>query len=131
MYVCSCYVCKRIDFNFEHMIETAVLLWDRDEEFRAKLDAQPYFCLPHYRALLQCGKQRLEKKRFPEFEKAVAAIVNAYAEKLEDDVSWFCKKFDYRYDAEPWYDSKDAVERAMKFLRSDLHQPIDKKQSKN
>ena len=127
----SCYVCKRIDFNFEHMIETAVLLWDKDEEFRAKLASQPYFCLPHYRAFLECGKQRLGKKRFPEFEKAVASIVNAYAEKLEEDVSWFCKKFDYRYDAEPWYDSKDAVERAMKFLRSDLHQPIDKKQNKN
>jgi esterase/lipase superfamily enzyme len=36
-------------------------------------------------------------------------------------VSWFCKKFDYRYDKEPWYNSKDAVERAFKFLRADLH----------
>ena len=40
---------------------------------------------------------------------------------LTDDVSWFCKKFDYRYDAEPWYNSKDAVERAIKFIRSDIH----------
>ena len=46
-----------------------------------------------------------------------------YMDKLKEDVSWFCKKFDYRYDKEPWYDSKDAVERAMKFLRSDLHNP--------
>ena len=40
---------------------------------------------------------------------------------LTDDISWFCKKFDYRYDAEPWYNSKDAVERAIKFIRSDIH----------
>ena len=26
-----------------------------------------------------------------------------------------------RYDAEPWKNSKDSVERAIKFLRSDLH----------
>ena len=56
-----------------------------------------------------------------EFEKEVSGIVNAYAEKLNEDVSWFCKKFDYRYQEEPWYNSKDAVERAFKFLRSDIH----------
>ena len=126
----SCYVCRRIEFNFSHMIETAVLLWDTDEEFREKLSGQPYFCLPHYRAMLRVGRERLGKKKFPEFEKACSLIVNEYAEKLEGDVSWFCKKFDYRYDAEPWYDSKDAVERAIKFLRSDLHHTPDTKKSK-
>ena len=125
----SCYVCRRIEFNFSHMIETAVLLWDTDDEFKKKLDAQPYFCLPHYRALLSTGRDRLGKKKFPEFQKACARIVNGYAEKLENDVSWFCKKFDYRYDQEPWYDSKDAVERAIKFLRSDLHHSPDTKKS--
>ena len=123
----TCYVCKRIDFNFVHMIETAVFLWDRDEAFREKLAAQPYFCLPHYRMILECAKDRLGKKRFPEFEKACSAIVNGYIEELSEDVSWFCKKFDYRYDQEPWYNSKDAVERAMKFLRSDLHKDESKK----
>jgi len=124
---CSCYVCRRIDFNFSHMIETAVYLWDEDEAFMDKLKAQPYFCLPHYNALLTVARERLGKKKFPEFEKACATIEDAYIEKLGNDVSWFCKKFDYRYDSEPWYDSKDAVERAIKFLRSDLHRTPDKK----
>ena len=123
----TCYVCRRIAFNFEHMVETAVLLWEKDEEFREKLKVQPYFCLPHYRLLLTEASTRLSKKQFPEFEKICAGIVNGYLEKLEGDVSWFCKKFDYRYDEEPWYDSKDAVERAIRFLRSDLHRPPEKK----
>ncbi len=123
----SCYVCERIDFNFGHMIETAVLLWEQDEEFEGKLKAQPYFCLPHYRALLSAAQQRLSKKDFVLFERIAAEIVNRYMEKLKGDVSWFCKKFDYRYDEEPWYDSKDAVERAIRFLRADLHRPPEKK----
>ena len=127
----TCYVCGRIEFNFAHMIETAVLLWQTDENFPAKLKAQPFFCLPHYRKMLQYAQTRLPKKQLKEFVAQCEEIQNAYIEKLNGDVSWFCKKFDYRYDEEPWYDSKDAVERAMKFLRSDLHQPIDKKQSKN
>ena len=123
----SCYVCRRIEFNFAHMIETAVILWDSDEDFIPKLKAQPYFCLPHYRRFLEYGAKRLGKKQFNEFEKQVSDIQNAYIEKLGEDVSWFCKKFDYRYDSEPWYDSKDAVERAMKFIRSDLHKPPQKR----
>ena len=125
----SCYVCRRIEFNFAHMIETAVILWDTDYEFRPKLAAQPYFCLPHYRRFLEYASHRLGKKDFVEFEREVSSIVNTYAKKLNEDISWFCKKFDYRYADEPWYDSKDAVERSMKFLRSDLHVPPQKKKN--
>ena len=117
----GCYVCRRISFNFEHMVETAVYLWDSDEDFPPKLDAQPYFCLPHYKRLLEYGQKRLGKKKQAAFAEAVGKVVNNYMTTLTDDVSWFCKKFDYRYDEEPWYNSKDAVERAMKFIRSDLH----------
>ncbi len=123
----DCYICRRIEFNFAHMIETAVILWDSDEDFPAKLKAQPHFCLPHYRRMSEYAAHRLGKKQYAEFEAAISEINSAYLKKLSADVSWFCKKFDYRYDEEPWYDSKDAVERAMKFLRSDLHKPPQKR----
>ena len=117
----DCYVCKRIGYHFEHMVETVVYLWDSDEDFPAKLDAQPYFCLPHYRRLLEYGQKRLGKKKLAAFADACGKVVNDYMSTLTEDVSWFCKKFDYRYDEEPWYNSKDSVERAIKFLRSDIH----------
>ena len=84
--------------------------------------AQSCICLPHYADLLGTAKAKLPQKRYREFARAAENIVLPYFDKLREDVSWFCKKFDYRYDSEPWYDSKDAVERAMKFLRSDLHE---------
>lgn len=117
----SCYVCSRIAFNFNNMIDTAVLLWESDENFPAKLKAQPYFCLPHYRKLLECAQHRLGKKQMQEFYSQCSEIEEKYIDELSGDVSWFCKKFDYRYDEEPWYNSKDAIERAIKLLRSDLH----------
>ena len=123
----NCYICRRIEFNFAHMIETAVILWESDEEFAPKLKAQPYFCLPHYRRFLEYASKRLGKKQYVEFEKEVSGIVNSYIETLGEDISWFCKKFDYRYGDEPWYNSKDSVERAMKFLRGDLHKPPQKR----
>lgn len=117
----SCYVCKRIDFHFQHMAETAVLLFDTDETFVEKLKAQPYLCLPHYRLLLEKAAERLSKKKLPQFCQLTERVVKGYLETLSEDISWFCKKFDYRYDKEPWKNSKDSVERAIKFLRSDLH----------
>ena len=117
----TCYVCERIAFNFAHMVETAVLLWESDENFPAKFKAQPYFCLPHFKKFLQYGQSKLPKKRLQEFVSQVEEIEERYLDELSGDVSWFCKKFDYRYDEEPWYNSKDAVERSIKFLRSDIH----------
>ena len=98
------------------MFETVLLLWQREKEFRQKFAAQPLFCLPHYRRLLALGKETLGKKEFPDFMKAASDVVTRYAETLSEDVSWFCKKFDYRYQDEPWKNSKDAVERTIRFL---------------
>ena len=123
----TCYVCGRISFNFAHMVETAVLLWESDENFPAKLKAQPYFCLPHYRMMLEYAQKRLGKKVLKDFVKDCEEIQNRYIEELKEDISWFCKKFDYRYNEEPWYNSKDSVERSMKFLRSDIHKEEKKK----
>ena len=122
----DCYVCGRIEHNFSRMLSTIVFLWETDPDFREKYAAQPYFCLPHYRRLLETSRSQ-SKKYASAFAKESARIVEGYFDELKEDVSWFCKKFDYRYDAEPWYNSKDAVERAMKFLRCDIHRPPEKK----
>lgn len=117
----SCYVCDRIEYNFSRMVETAALLWQQDPSFRTKTAAAPFFCLPHYGRFLKAARERLQKKEFGEFYKAVSELEMKYFDKLREDVSWFCKKFDYRYEEEPWYDAKDAPERARLFLTGTLH----------
>ena len=112
----SCFICDKIEANFSKMIETAVLLWQTSSDFRIKLKSQPYFCLPHYQRILKYAKDKLTRSEFENFYEDISSVENAYLEKLKKDVSWFCKKFDYRYDSEPWYDSKDAIERAILFL---------------
>ncbi|MCQ2413244.1 MAG: DUF6062 family protein [Clostridia bacterium] len=115
----SCYVCSRIDKNLAAMIATAVYLFETDLDFREKFKAQPFFCLPHYRAMADYGKRKMNKKIFREFYAVASGIENEYLKTLSGDVSWFCKKFDYQFEAEPWYNSKDSVERAIRFLSGD------------
>ena len=117
----TCYVCSRIEFSFDKMMATAVLLWEKDSDFRRKMRAQPYICLPHYRMFAEYGKKGLPKKLYSDFYKELSEVVGNYFDSLREDVSWFCKKFDYRYDAEPWGNAKDAVERAIKFTSGDMH----------
>ncbi len=112
----SCYLCDRIEYHFEKMAETACLLWDSEEAFKKKFDSQAVLCLPHYKLLLDKSKTFINKKNRSEFYSAASKIALHYLESLNEDVSWFCKKFDYRYDKEPWGNAKDAPERAIKFL---------------
>jgi len=117
----SCYTCGRIEYSFSKMIETAVHLWETDPDFKPKAMSQPYFCLPHYQRFVSTAKARMNKKKYADFYENVSTLENAYIEQIKEDVSWFCKKFDYRFADEPWHNSKDAVERTIKFLRSDIH----------
>ena len=112
----SCYVCGRIETFMSKMLETAALLWQSEKEFKQKLLNQSYFCMAHYPELLDAGERELPKKYYSDFANDCKEVMVKYAEKLYADVSWFVKKFDYRYENEPWNDSKDAVERAIKFL---------------
>ena len=113
---CDCYVCGRINRNLDAMISTVCYLFETDYEFQKKFAAQPYFCLPHYRAMMDYASKKMNKRNYNEIYSAAYSIEKKYIESLSSDVSWFCKKFDYRYDQEPWYNSKDSVKRAIKFL---------------
>ncbi len=117
---CDCYVCKRIDKNLSAMIATTSYLWESDFDFREKFEKTGYFCLPHYRQLIDYSSKKMSKRNFHTFYGVAHKIVEQYAESLQKDVSWFCKKFDYRYDEEPWYNSKDSVLRSEKFLSGEF-----------
>lgn len=112
----SCYICDRIAYNLDRMTETVILLFQSEREFRKKYAAVPEFCLPHYQRLLSFAKRRMKKKELQPFYDLTEEIENKKLASLREDVSWFCKKFDYRYENEPWHNAKDAVERTIRFL---------------
>ena len=101
------------------MIATAVYLFESDPDFPKKMESAPYFCLPHYRKMIDYASKKMPKRVFREFYPTVQSVNEKYLTSLKGDVSWFCKKFDYRYDEEPWYNAKDSVQRGVKFLSGD------------
>ncbi len=115
----SCYVCDRIEDKFSKMFVTAAYLYNEEKDFRASFENLRYFCLPHYRQYMLVAKRVLDKEGYAELVRAANGKVTAYLDSLKDDVSLFCKKFDYRFDDLPWGEAKDSVERSIKFLSGD------------
>lgn len=115
----QCYICERIDDKFSKMLSTASKLYNEEKDFRQSFSEVRYFCLPHYREYLLAAKKALDKDGYADLVRAANEKVLAYLESLKDDVSLFCKKFDYRFDSLPWGESKDSVERAIKFLTTE------------
>ena len=112
----ECYVCSRIEKNLNAMIATICYLWETDPNFKRKFAKEPWFCMPHYTAMLEYGSKKMPKKLYADFYDEAYTVQKRYMTELKGDVSWFCKKFDYQFDKEPWYNSKDSVKRAIKFL---------------
>ncbi|MBR5767277.1 MAG: hypothetical protein IKX86_01190 [Clostridia bacterium] len=119
----SCYVCDRLEYNFSRMLSNAVAFWFEDGDFRRRAGEQKFICLPHLGMWLETAKNEL-KKGFSEFAEAVTAPTRRYMAELKEDVSRFCRKFDYRNDAEPWGTSKDSLERAKRLLCGDIHEKV-------
>ncbi|MBO5652737.1 MAG: hypothetical protein J6S44_00810 [Clostridia bacterium] len=112
----SCYICGKVDFHMSRTVSNLYEMYGRDEEFRKKYRAMPYFCLPHASLLCEQAKKSFSGKSLSAFCEDTMAVTLAYLETLREDVSWFCKKFDYRYENEPWGNAKDAPIRAAAFL---------------
>ena len=113
----GCFVCDKIKWGMERMLDTVCRLWVQEAEFRTLFDEQPFLCLPHYERLVNAAG-KLKKRDRAAFCEAAAKVSGRYLEALKEDVSHYCKMYDYRNagNNEDWGNSRDAVERTIQYL---------------
>ena len=92
-------------------------LYKTDGEFRRRLAGGKGFCLPDAAMLLRYAPEELPGKDVAGFIDMILDAQEKNMKRMEEDIAWFTKKFDYRFDAEPWKNSRDAVERTANKLR--------------
>ena len=71
------------------------------------------FCLKHLKQLLLNTKKYLGPKDTAIFVNNLMSIQIHNMERIQQEVNWFTKKFDYRFNDEPWGNSKDALIRSI------------------
>lgn len=117
----SCYVCDKISWGMEHMFATIFSSFTTDPEFKELFEQQPFICLPHYTMLIKSAlsKGGLKGSELSEFYKSASVLSGKYLSSLKDDISHYCKMFDYRSNGQDWGNSRDSIERSVEFLTSE------------
>jgi len=117
----SCFVCNQIKRETERFTDTFFKLYSKEPEFRILAAEQPVYCLEHYAMLLNKSKSALDKHCYEDFVRVLTKVTHEALCTLKSDVSHFCKMYDYRNSDGDWGTSKDAVERAIKFLSGEIN----------
>lgn len=113
----SCFLCEKIDWGMDRMIETIYITFENDKDFRSMFEAQPTFCLPHYQLLLTGVKKSRLKKYSSEFRSVLKKITKNQLQEINADLKHFCSMFDYRNRDGDWGNSKTAIERTLSFRK--------------
>ena len=113
----SCLMCETIAENMNRYLHTFFHLYKNDTDFRTRFQNSKGVCLPHTAQLLETAVGELSSRELAEFIKVLTKLQTETMDRMQEDISWFIKKFDYRYEKESWGNSKDAVERTVNKLR--------------
>ena len=114
----SCYVCDKIQWALSRMVDTTIGLWEKESSFRQLYAKQPVLCLEHYSLLAERAQAKMSPKALPEFLNITASLTKNYLDTLKDDVSAFCRLYDYRNagKGDPEENVISSVERAIWYL---------------
>lgn len=109
----SCLVCEDLEDLMRRYTDALVNLWKKDPAFSQALASSHGFCLRDTALIIAAAEKQLSQTDFELFTETLKALCLKSLEKLEQDLSWFTQKFDYRNLDKPWSDGKDALERTI------------------
>lgn len=109
----SCYACQRIESRMNSYFDTFFYLWKSEPEFREKVKTSKGFCLEHLSRIVTDARKKLGENKFTELLETLSSIELENFTRIDGELDWFIRKFDYRFQNEPWKNSKDSLERAI------------------
>ncbi len=92
----NCFVCGKVNWGIDHMLETVFTMYVKDGKFRNMFKSQEYICVPHYNMLTVKAAEKMQKGDVAGFQKDLDTLVEEYVKQLNSDVNDFCNSFDYR-----------------------------------
>ena len=113
---CSCFVCNQFKANYERYLDTFFDLYKSDPEFVKLFEQSKGFCLPHFGDMVETAEKKLSDKQKPEFYRVLFRLMEENYQRLQEEVTWFTEKYDYRNKDKSWGNSKDSIQRCMQKL---------------
>lgn len=112
----SCYVCSHFKEKYPRYLDTFFQMLTHDEEFYKLFENSKGFCLHHFGDLIEAGEKKLSQKEKDRIYPVLFRLMEENMKRLEDDISWFVDKYDYRNKDADWKTSKDAIQRCIQKL---------------
>lgn len=109
----TCTICSKLSYTLDRYVDVILYLWFSEEDFKQLFNSKKGFCLKHLRLLLEGVKKYLGPKEAAVFVSNLLNMQFENLERIQQEVNWFTKKFDYRYNDAPWGNSKDALPRSI------------------
>lgn len=113
----SCAVCGRIEHTMDRYYDVIMYLWSKETDFRNLFSEKKGFCLVHFRQLLLASEKYLNSNEARQFQGVLVRQQLENLDRIEQELDWFTKKFDYRNNDAPWGNSKDALPRSIQKLK--------------
>lgn len=117
----SCVICNKLDYTMDRYSDIITHLWFSEKDFRTLFNEKKGFCLNHLKLLLTASKKYLSTKEKAIFVENLMNMQLENLQRIQGDVNWFTKKFDYRYNNHPWNNSKDAIPRSIRKIAGLCH----------
>lgn len=109
----SCVICDKLDYTLDRYYEVVFQLWLKEHEFKKTFTNTKGFCMRHFKKLIEHSEKNLNTKETAVFLQILITLQLENMKRVQEDVNWFTKKFDYRYNDSPWKNSKDALPRSI------------------
>lgn len=114
----ECSFCNKIKYTMDRYLDVMFYMYFEDNEFKIKLGNSKGFCLYHLQLILNGIKKHLPIQKQNTIASAIMDIQLSNMQRINEEINWFTKKFDYNNKDEPWNNSKDSVSRSIQKLTS-------------
>ena len=112
----TCAVCCKIDKNMDRLIDNTLYLYKKEPQFKKKYNESKGFCLKHMEGLLIKAREIFSPTFQAEFLAELIPLEISELKRINEEVNYFTKMFDYRNSEADWKNSKDAVPRSIEKL---------------
>lgn len=112
----TCYVCNYYQDTYARYLDTFFYMYKNNSDFKDLIRNSKGFCLHHLKDLMNEGERSLNEKQKADLYPLLFELTEQNMKRIEEDISWFVDKFDYRNKEADWKNSKDAIPRSIQKL---------------
>lgn len=114
----TCIVCDVTDFNMQRYYATIPKMYRHEDHFPELIKGGKGFCLGHFADLIEHAN-KAGKSATP-FLEEINRVQEQNMRRLEQELNFFCDKFDYRNKDKPWGSSKDSLHRTINKIHGEI-----------